>query len=184
MLVSIPKTHLLLNYLYRVFGQRVLKLLLKRNGGDLQVAEQVLQDTFVSAYTSFHTFHNKSTYFTWMCKIALNKLADYYREQVSRRSRFVVPALEQLNSVLDPTASAEEQLVLDELRTDVNKCLDLLPPEYRRLLHLKYYQQLSNREISLRLHLSPRKLEGRLYRARHRLAAVITAVSPHLKPNK
>jgi RNA polymerase sigma-70 factor (ECF subfamily) len=90
--------------------------------------------------------------------------------------------LDQINNFLDPQASPEEKLVLDELRADVNKCLDLLPPEYRRLLHLKYYQQLSNRDISLRLHLSPRKVEGRLYRARHRLASVIAAASPHLKP--
>jgi len=158
--------------LYRTLGQKVLKFILKRNGGDLEVAETVLQDTFVAVIKSFHTFHNKSTYFTWICKIALNKLADYYRQQVHTRSRIVVPAIDQLNTVVDPRLSPEEQLSLDDLRSRVNQCLDLLPPEYRRLLHLRYYQDLSLKEISLRLNLPGRSLEGKLYRAKKALAQI------------
>ena len=145
-------------------------LVLKRNGGDLDIARQVVQDTFVAAYTSFHTFHSKSTYFTWLCRIAINKLADYYRGQVNKN----FPLFTNL-----PTQdlSPDERMVLDELRAKVNACLNLLPPEYRRLLHLKYYQELSSREISLKLHLSPRSLEGKLYRAK-KLLANLYAKSP------
>ncbi len=145
-----------------------MKLLLKRNGGDMEVADQVLQDTFIAAYKSFHTFHNKSTYFTWLCRIALNKMADYYRAQVNKNSSLSldIPA---------PLISPEEKMALDELRAQVNACLNLLTPEYRRLLHLKYYEELSNKEISIRLNLSERKLEGRLYRAKKSLAAIITS---------
>mgnify|MGYP001562218614 CR=1 FL=1 len=136
----------------------------------MQVADQVLQDTFVAAYKSFHTFHNKSTYFTWLCRIALNKMADYYRSQVNKNSSLSldIPA---------PLISPEEKMALDELRAQVNACLNLLPPEYRRLLHLKYYEELSNKEISIRLNLSERKLEGRLYRAKKSLAAIIAQSS-------
>ncbi|KKU64292.1 MAG: hypothetical protein UX87_C0007G0033 [Candidatus Amesbacteria bacterium GW2011_GWA1_47_16] len=167
--------------LYRLLGRKVLRLLLKRSGGDLEAAETVLQDTFIAAYKSFHTFHSKSTYFTWICSIALNKLTDYYRQQVNEKSKFFVPAMEQFNQFLDPRLTPEEKLITDEFRAEVNNCLDLLPSEYRRLLHLKYYQELSVREICLRLNLSPRQLEGRLYRARRQLAAVIARRSPHLK---
>src|SRR3989304_8391162 len=102
-----PKTHALLTRLYNQFGQRILKVILKRNGGDLQTAEQVLQDTYVAAYKSFHTFHHKSTYFTWLCRIALNKLADYYRGQVNKNFPLFtnLPVQELL---------PEEKIVLDE----------------------------------------------------------------------
>jgi RNA polymerase sigma-70 factor (ECF subfamily) len=171
----------LFSSLYSRFGQNVLKFVLKRNGGDLEAAEEILQDTFVAAFKSFHTFRHKSSYFTWLCKIALNKLADYYREQVHATSKIVVPSLKQLNSLLDPSLSLEEKLSLDELRQSVNACLDLLPPEHRRLLHLKYYQQLSGKELCVKLQLTPRQLEGRLYRARHALAKVVSSLYPHLK---
>lgn len=162
---SIKKAASAVDTLYHELGRKILKLVLKRNGGDLEVAKFVVQDTFVAAYKSFHTFHSKSTYFTWLCRIALNKLADYYRGQVNKN--FQLPI-----NLPAPDISPEEKLALDELRSKVNSCLNLLPPEYRRLLHLKYYMELSNREISLHLHLTSRSLEGKLYRAKKLLAGI------------
>jgi RNA polymerase sigma-70 factor, ECF subfamily len=168
--------------LYYQTSRPLLKFVLKRNGGDLEAAEAVLQDTFVAAFKSFHTFRHKSSYFTWLCKIALNKIADYYREQVHARSQIVVPSIRQLDQLFDPGLSPEEKISLDELRQSVNASLDLLPGEHRRLLHLRYYRQLSAREICVLFRLTPRQLEGRLYRARHALARVMSSLYPNLKP--
>jgi RNA polymerase sigma-70 factor (ECF subfamily) len=172
----------MLEKLYLKFSRPVLKFALKRNGGDLDVAQEVVQETFIAALKSFHTFHHKSSYFTWLCKIALNKLADYYRHQVHYRSKFIVPTLNQLNSIVDPALTLEEKISLDELRSAVNSSLNLLPFEYRRLLHLKYYRQLSGKEIGILLNLSPRQLEGRLRRARLALAKVVSTLHPDLMP--
>ena len=167
-----------LDILYRTLAHKVLKFILKRSGGDMEAAETVLQDTFIAVFTSFHTFHRKSTYFTWICKIALNKLADYYRHQVHYRSRIVIPTIEQFNALVDPGISVEEQLSLAELKSKVNACLDLLPADYRRLLHLKFYEELSTRDISLKLDLTPRSTEGKLYRAKKALAKIYAALDP------
>jgi RNA polymerase sigma-70 factor, ECF subfamily len=168
--------------LYKQLSKPILKFILKRNGGDLEIAEQVVQDTFVAALISFHTFHNKSTYFTWLCKIALNKMADYYRDQVHRKSKVIIPAANSLDQFLSPELAPEEKLAMDDLKNSLSKCLNLLPPEYRKLLQLKYYEELSSREISLRLNLSSRKLEGKMYRARKSLAAAVSRLYPDLKP--
>lgn len=129
------------------------------------MAQEVLQETWVAALKSYHTFHHKSSYFTWLCKIALNKLADYYRGQVNRRSKIVVPTIEKFNQIVDPQLSLEEKVSLDELKARVNQCLNLLPPQYRQLLQFKYYEQLTSRQIQVKLDLSARSLEGKLYRA-------------------
>jgi RNA polymerase sigma-70 factor, ECF subfamily len=171
----------LLSDIYTKFSTPILRFILKRNGGDLEAAQEVVQETFVSVIKSFHTFHHKSTYFTWLCKIALNKLADYYRKQVHTRSRVFVPSIEQFNRIIDPSISPEEKISLNELHSNVSRCLNMLPNQYRQLLHLKYYLELSNTQICLRLGLSPRKLEGRLYRARHSLAKVISKTHPELQ---
>ena len=161
-------------------SQKVLRFLLKRTG-DPEVAQEVLQETWVAALKSYKSFRHKSSYFTWLCKISLNKLADYYRGQVNHRSKIIVPAIARFNQIVDPGLSLEEKLALDELRSRVNQCLNLLPPQYRRLLQLKYYEQLSSRQISVRLNLSGRALEGKLYRARKLLAKIYaqTGSSPH-----
>lgn len=151
---------------------RLFRFLLKRSGGDYEAAAESVQESLISALKSYHAFRHKSSYFTWLCKIALNKLSDYYRGQIRHQSHFVVPAVEKFNSIFDPAISLEEKLTLDELRGKVNACLNLLPPEYRQLLQLRYYEQLSNRQISLQLRLSIRSLEGKLYRAKKLLAKI------------
>jgi RNA polymerase sigma-70 factor (ECF subfamily) len=167
--------------IYKDLSGKVFRFLLKRNGGDESVAQAVLQDTFVAAFKSYNTFKHKSSYFTWLCKISLSKLADYYRQQVHYRSKIIVPAVEQLNALVDPGLTPEERLSLDELKSQVNRCLDLLPAKYRQLLYLKYYQSLSTREICLLLHISPRQLEGRLHRAKKSLAKSVAVVYPELR---
>ena len=169
-------------HLYHRFSKPILTVILKRTGGDLEIAQAVVQDTFIAAYNSFHTFKHKSSYFTWLCKISLNKLTDYYRQQVHYRSKIIVPTLDQINSFVDPNLSPEEKLSLDELRQSVNASLDLLPHNYRQLLHLKYYQHLSTADICVKLQITPRQLEGRLYRARTKMAQIFASLYPTLKP--
>ncbi len=159
-------------------SHKLLKSLLKRSGGDWEAASEAVQEAYLAAIKSYHTFRHKSSYFTWLCRIGLNKLADYYRDQVNKQSKVVVPTIEAFNNIFDPNLSPEEQVALDELKSALGKCLDQLPQKYRRLLQLKYYEELSNSEICVRLHLPTRSLEGKLYRAKKALAKEYKKSSP------
>lgn len=143
--------------MYFTMQERIKKLLLKRSSGDLEAVEEALSETWLAALKSYRTFEHKSTYFTWVCKIALNKLSDYYRRKIRHKSQIIVPSIEVLNQIIDPKISVEEKLVLDELKQKVNFCLNKLPAEYKRLLKLKYYEGLK---------LLTRSQEGKLYRAK------------------
>jgi RNA polymerase sigma-70 factor (ECF subfamily) len=153
----------------------VFRFLLKRSKSP-EVAKEVLQNTWVAVLKSYKIFSHKSSYFTWLCKIALNKLSDYYRDQVRNDSRILIPTIKKLNQLIDPKISIEEKLVLDDLKFQVNKCLDLLPAKYRQLLHLRYYEHLTTREISLKLRVPVRSLEGKLYRAKRMFAQIYAKV--------
>jgi RNA polymerase sigma factor (sigma-70 family) len=143
--------------------ERIKKLLLQRSQGDLEAVEEALSETWLATLKSYRTFKHKSTYFTWVCKIALNKLSDYYRRQIRHKSRIIVPGIEVFNQIVDPKISIEEKLVLDELRQKVNFCLDKLPTEYKKLLKQKYYQGLK---------FLTRSQEGKLYRAKKLFAKI------------
>lgn len=136
----------------------------------MEVSQEVLQETWVAALKSYKTFRHKSSYFTWLCKISLNKLADHYRRQIRHRSKVVVPSVAAFNRLVDPKLSLEEKQALEELKEKVNSCLNLLPQEYRQLLQMKYYDELTNQQISIKLSLPQRSLEGKLYRAKKTLA--------------
>lgn len=150
----------------------VKKFIIKRLGPDKTAAEEILNEVLIAAWKGWKTFNHKSTYMTWLCKIALNKIADHYRKQIRHKSHFVVPAIDSFNQIIDPKISVEERMVLDELRQKVNDSLNLLPENYRRLLRLRYYEQLANRDISLMLKIPLRSIEGKLYRAKKMLAKI------------
>ena len=154
-------------------SHKLLRFLLKRSGGDYEAATEAAQNAYLAAIKSYHTFQHKSSYFTWLCRIALNKLADYYRDQINTKSKVIVPSVEIFNSIFDPSLSAEEKLAIDELKSSLSKCLDQLPRKYRNLLQLKYYEELSNTQICVQLNLPARSLEGKLYRAKKALSKII-----------
>lgn len=159
--------------LYKEIALPLMKFIVKRLGGNQYVAEEIFSETIFAAYKGWHTFKHKSTYFTWICKIALFKIADYYRKQIHERSVIVAPLLEEIAVSNFDKLSIEEKIVLRELQEDVKKCLSLLPEEKRRLLYLRYYKELSIKKIAEIFGTSERSIEGKIYRAKLNLKQVI-----------
>lgn len=151
---------------YKKFATPLLKFIAKRIGASPEATEEVFQETMIAAWKGFRTFRHKSSYFTWLCRISLNKIADYYRDQVNENSHIVVPTIQKLLALPSDEISPEEKLSLEELRKSVNDCLNLLPYKMRRLLWFRYWKEFSIREIAKVLGTSERAVEGRLYRAR------------------
>lgn len=152
--------------LYRKFLSPLTRFVFKKIGSKPEVAEEIVIETMAAAWKSYKTFKHKSSFFTWLCRIALNKIADYYKVQVNRNSELIVPLIEEL-AYSDPTAlSPEEKISLTELKKSVNDCLNLLPPEKRRLLQFRYWYDYSYEKISELTGLSIRAVEGKIYRAK------------------
>lgn len=161
--------------LYKSYISPLTRFVFKKIGAEPIIADQIVSESFEAAWKGYKTFKHKSSFFTWLCRIALNKIADYYRDQINRRSHIVVPTLKkwsQIESLVasNPDTSVEEQYMLNELREKVNNVLDLLPEEKRKLLQYRYWQDLSYKEISVILKISPRAVEGKIYRAKSKFA--------------
>lgn len=169
--------------LYRKFTLPLMKFLVKRMGGDTDAAEEIFSRTVSAAWQGFHTFKHKSQFFTWLCRISLNKMADYYREQIHERSLLVVPTLETIANIEDKHLTPEEKLALIELRASIRECLGLLPQEKRQLLYLRFWKELSIKKIAKILGISERAAEGKIYRAKLTLKEVISKKHPSLLPN-
>lgn len=169
------------NTLYKKFSSPLFKFIAKHLRRDQTAVEEVFEETVVAGWKGYKTFKHKSSYFTWLCRIALNKIADYYHDQVHENSRIIVPLIDSLTDIDTKHLSPEENLALKELRSTVNDCLNLLPYEKRRLLWFKYWKDYSYEQIGKILGVSVRSVEGRLYRAKHDFARVWSSAS-NFKP--
>jgi RNA polymerase sigma-70 factor (ECF subfamily) len=161
--------------LYKDFSSPLSRFIAKRMRSNQAIVEEVFEETIVAAWRGYKTFEHKSTYFTWLCRIALNKIADYYHDQVNERSRFIVPTLKAMTLIEANDISHEEKMALNELRDKVNNCLNLLPYKTRRLLWFRYWKDLSYSQIASILDISERAVEGRLYRAKIEFSKIWTA---------
>lgn len=159
-----------------------MKFLVKRMGGDQQAAEEVFARTISAAWEGWHTFRHKSSYFTWICRIGLNKIADYYRDQVNDNSRWVLPALEKFAEVDTKELTPLEKLSLAELRAAMRECLSLLPDESRNLLQFRFWRAMSIKEIAALTGLSERAVEGKIYRAKRLLKRLFMLHHPSMVP--
>lgn len=151
---------------YRRLALPLTKFLIKHLGGNREAVEEVFSQTMTAAWKGWNTFEYKSTYFTWMCRIALNKMADYYRDQINQKSHWVAPGLEVLAKFKSKEPNPEEQFALDELAKSVKECLGLLPEDKRKLLYLRFWKEYSIKKIAEIMGTSERAAEGKIYRAK------------------
>ena len=152
--------------------------------GNPQEAEDAAQEAFVRAYKRLNTYQPGRKFSNWILSIASHHCID-----LLRRRRFVWLSVED-NPAVSWLASDDEQpddaAVRSERAEEVRSMLQHLAPEYRAPLILRYWHDLSYKEIAEVLELSEPAVKTRLHRARLKLAALLeeqsTAASRKAKP--
>jgi len=151
-----------------------------RAGGDRARAEDVVQETFLTALEKIGSFQGESSLATWLCGIARNKLrAEFRSGGRARRGRSLEEALEAADPEIDRILAEvareplpEALLERRETRELVGATLSSLPPDYRRSLLEKYVENLPVAEIAARAGKSEKAAESTLTRARVAFARV------------
>jgi RNA polymerase sigma-70 factor (ECF subfamily) len=136
--------------------------------GDQDAANDMAQESFISAYTGLKDFRHGSKFSTWLYRILMNKCRDYLR---SGKNKISIDEIAELRS--DPKDTPEEAASTHQVSDAVQKALDGLPPEYREVIVLKHMEELDYREISQILGASVAALKVRAYRAREQLRGVL-----------
>lgn len=132
---------------------------------DHEDANDVLQNTFVKAWSNLETFQGKSSLFTWLCRIAVNESLDFLRRQkmASQVSADEEPAL-AAKLMGDPYFDG------DEAQARLQEAIARLPDVQRTVFTLKYFENLKYSEISKMLDTS----EGALKASYHLAVKKIT----------
>jgi RNA polymerase sigma-70 factor (ECF subfamily) len=111
--------------------------------GERDSVDEVVQDTFVRAFSAIDSFRGDSAFRTWLFTIARRLVLDRRRSQ--RRSR-VVATVEEGDAVT--SFDALDTMVADESMARVRKAVSALSPKQREVFTLRLEQGLSYREIA------------------------------------
>lgn len=152
-----------------------------RVGGDRNLAEDVVQDTFLVALERLAAFDGRSSLHTWLCGIARNKIRAHRRK---RRPVLVEDLLEEVDPEIDAILSRVEsealpEWVLERQETQelVGATLSSLPPDYRDVLVGKYLEGRTVAEIAHRRGAGEKALESTLHRARRAFGKVFALLA-------
>jgi len=135
-------------------------------------AEDLCLQAFSKAFDKIETYNDEFTFSTWLTSIAKNLHVDLIRKEKTRQHQST--DVDELGlDVIDKTLGPEDQLIrsqnLDKLLQQVRS----LKPIYRDVIQLRFFQELSHKEMATQLGLSLSNVKVRLLRAKKLLAEII-----------
>jgi RNA polymerase sigma-70 factor, ECF subfamily len=142
---------------------RVYSYLLSRCAGDVALAEELTQATFVAAIDQRSRFDGRSDSVTWLCGIARHKLADHFRSIERERRRQIRMEIREMELEIAGDGSAVEDRML------ISEAFRSLPPSQRAVLVFVVLDDLPVAEAARLLGKSRLAAESLLFRARESL---------------
>ena len=147
------------NVCYRMLGERM-------------EAEDLAQESFIRAYTRLETFDAERPFGPWIRRVATNVCLNHIQKQKPESYEF-----DEERDRSPATARDEPEASLQSVQSaaEVHRAIVALPGNYRAVIELRHFQDLSYSEIAQALELPLSDVKSHLYRARKRLAELLSA---------
>lgn len=150
--------------LVRRYERRLLRVLL-RFVQDRDLAEDLVQETFLRVYERLHQFDPSRRFGPWLFQIGVNLTLDYLRKR-KRRGRWLLFSDGKADRPPEPAVVDPRQAI--DLKQEVHAVLDEIPEKYRTVLVLRDLENFSTSEIAAILNRKEATIRWRLAEARTR----------------
>ena len=158
--------------------QRRIQRLIGRMVRDVDLVEDIAQETFIRAYKALHQFRGDAQFYTWLYRIAVNTakkaLMELKRDLTVSESFFKSDDDDETKtSKNEPTADETPETVFaaKEIATMVNLALLELPEDLRQAVTLREIEGLSYEEIAVAMSCPIGTVRSRIFRAREAISA-------------
>lgn len=135
---------------------------------DRGLAEDAVQEAFIQIWKYLPSLRLRNSIKPWLVRIVVNEA-----KQQGRKKRVPTVSLEQTPEVVDDSDEAETEMVRDEERQHLRRALEMLPPEQREAVVLRYFSDLTVPEVAAVMGQREGTIKSRLSRALDRLNEII-----------
>ena len=160
--------------------QRRIQRLIGRMVRDVDLVEDIAQETFIRAYRALPKFRGDAQFYTWLYRIAVNTakkfLMDLKRNPTVSENSFKSGDGDEtsyLENELTTTETPEAILASKEIADMVNAALAALPEELRQAITLREIEGLSYEDIAQAMACPIGTVRSRIFRAREAISARI-----------
>ena len=164
--------------------QRRIQRLIGRMVRDVDLVEDIAQETFIRAYRALHQFRGDAQFYTWLYRIAVNTakkfLLELKRDPTVSENSVKSDEDETSWAGSEPTTddTPESLLAAKEIALAVNAAMEALPGDLRQALTLREIEGLSYEDISEAMNCPIGTVRSRIFRARE---AISVKVKPMLE---
>lgn len=155
----------LLNY----YWDDVFRFQMKRTK-DAYEAEEVTVQTFARAFDKIDTYEFNFKFKTWLITISKNIHIDLTRKQKLKTSEIETSGVSQIADI-EPTV--EDKIIKEQNLSNLLRQIKELQPHYREVIELRFFKEMSYKEIAIRTEQPITNVKVRLLRAKKLLAEII-----------
>ncbi|MBT8316168.1 MAG: RNA polymerase sigma factor [Lutibacter sp.] len=139
-------------------------------------AEDITIKTFSKAFDKIHLYNERYNFKTWLISISKNIFLDHLRKQRTETISLNKKESEAYK-ISDETPSAEDQLIIEQNLVQLRNYIKKLKPNYQEIINLRYFREMSYKEIADTLDEPMNNVKVKLLRAKKLLAEIIKKTS-------
>ncbi len=163
------------NYLLHTFWNDVYNFQLKRTQNEYE-AEDITIQSFSRAFDKIDTFKEELNFKTWLIQISKNIHIDLLRKKnASIQSKTTTRVDDSVYRIIDDNPTPEDKLITEQNLAQLLLYIKQLKPNYQQVINLRYFQELSYKEIAEHLDEPINNVKVKLLRARKLLSEIITS---------
>ena len=132
---------------------------------NISAAEELMEETFFKIITKKPRFHAKYSFKTWLYTIGRNVAMDYLRHNTKRSDT----SLDDLENHMQDEFDLEKLYIIEERKITVHRALKKLNGEYRQILWLLYFDDMTNSDAAVVMKKNTRQMKNLVYRAKSAL---------------
>jgi RNA polymerase sigma-70 factor (ECF subfamily) len=154
--------------LYEKYARRLYNACL-RITGNMQEAEEAMQDSFLKVFTRLEQYQDGQCFEAWMYRIAIHTAIDYVRRHT--------PEWEELSgNYAEPVEEEPDDEDIEYTVTQIKEGAKKLPAGYRAVLSLYLFEGYDMEEISAILNIQPASVRTQYMRAKRKLLDIIAVI--------
>lgn len=160
--------------------QRRIQRLIGRMVRDVDLVEDIAQETFIRAYRALAQFRGEAQFYTWLYRIAVNTakkaLMDLKRNPTVSENAYKSADDDETSPIENELTSSETPdavLASKEIAQIINAAMDALPEELRQAITLREIEGLSYEEIAEAMNCPIGTVRSRIFRAREAISAKV-----------
>jgi RNA polymerase sigma factor (sigma-70 family) len=128
------------------------------------LSEDIFQDTFIKVVNSLQKgkYNEEGKFLPWVMRIAHNLIIDYFRKEKNMRMLRPNSEFDIFDVIKDNALNIDQKMIKQQIYSDLNDLIELLPCEQKKVLRMRYYEDLSFKKIADLVDISINTALGRM----------------------